>query len=83
MDNHNSTPRTRKYRYKLKRRILGIFNYRCCSCFITDDLQFAHKDKSYLGNGRGSCSRRIEQYSNLDKFILLCKECHFNYDKKM
>lgn len=73
----------RKFRNKLRRRVKGIFNFRCCSCFSTLDLEFAHKHKCYWGAGRGSTLRYRMIYNNLNDYILLCHKCHINYDKEV
>lgn len=69
-----------KFKSKLKRRVKGIFNFRCCSCFSNLDLEFAHKNPCLMGEGRGSTLRYRMIYNNLQDYILLCHECHLDYD---
>lgn len=72
--------RQRKFRDKLRRRVKGMFNFRCCSCFSTGDLEFAHKEQCFLGMGRGATYRYRLIYKYPDSFLLLCHNCHAAYD---
>ena len=72
--------RQNKYRSKLRRRILGTFNYRCCSCHTKDNLEFAHIEQSFLGNGRGLTVRLVMVYKYPWSFMLMCHKCHTAYD---
>jgi len=72
--------RQNKYRSKLRRRILGMFNYRCCSCHTTENLEFAHIEQSFLGMGRGLTVRLVMVYKYPWSFMLMCHKCHTAYD---
>lgn len=73
----------KQYVARLKTRALGIFGNRCASCFCTTDLQFAHRKKNgFCGNGRGSKERIKNILTHLDNYILLCINCHREFDKK-
>jgi len=72
--------RQNKYRSKLRRRILGWFAFRCCSCHFTEKLEFAHRSQSFWGNGRGKTSRLVDVYNYPELYILLCHKCHTAYD---
>lgn len=72
--------RQNKYRSKLRRRVLGMFNYHCCSCYSKDNLEFAHIEQSYLGMGRGLTVRLVMVYKYPWSFMLMCHKCHTAYD---
>lgn len=72
--------RQQKYRTRIRRRVRGYFNFRCCSCFSKEELEFAHKEPCMLGKGRGGTLRYRLIYNNLKDFLLLCHDCHINYD---
>ena len=74
--------RQNKYRAKLRRRILGMFNYSCCSCHSKDNLEFAHREQSFLGMGRGLTTRLVLVYKYPWSFMLMCHTCHTAYDLK-
>lgn len=72
--------RQQKYRNKLRRRVKGVFNFRCCCCFSTSDLEFAHKEQCFMGKGRGGTLRMRAIYNNPEQYLLLCHKCHKEYD---
>lgn len=77
-----STPRVRKYRNKLRRRAYAQYGYVCCVCGSKENREFAHREKSNLGMGRGFHNRINTAITNMNMFILLCHDCHTNYDNK-
>ena len=71
----------KQYVSRLRSRALGIFNNRCASCFCSDNLQFAHRKKNGVsGRGRGRIDRIRNVISNINDYILLCGECHREFD---
>lgn len=70
---------SKRRRIRYKRRARAILGFRCCVCF-SNDFQFAHRDKSYKGDGRGSIERYLEVLRNPNKIIGLCEVHHQEYD---
>lgn len=68
----------------LKRKLNELreeFLWCCCWCGSTDGLEFAHIENTGLnGQGRGRWKRYYDVKKNKDKFMLMCKECHKEFD---
>ena len=61
---------------------------RCHICGIYQRRgEFAHKnntvEQTVTGKGRGRNKRIISIKNNPDAYILLCHDCHVEYDKKI
>jgi len=69
---------------KLKRSELRVFFGSRCNnpfCQSLDNLEFAHLTETEIkGHGRGLHQRILDVNKNRDKYILLCKTCHMEFD---
>jgi len=62
-----------------------FFGGKCEHCSSTEDLQFAHKhghETGLSGSSRGSWYRFKDVAMHPLSYLLLCRTCHFAYDKK-
>ena len=62
-----------------------FFGEKCEKCGSTEDLQFAHRhghDTGLTGPSRGSWYRFKDVALHPVSYLLLCRRCHFAYDKK-
>ncbi|WP_316506140.1 hypothetical protein [Nitrosopumilus sp.] len=67
------------------RLLRKYFGDACEYCNSTVNLQFAHKhghDTGLSGSSRGSWYRLKDVSSHPMSFLLLCRRCHLNYDRK-
>ena len=73
----------RQNRAIIQRRIKLIkeFGGQCIHCTATEALEFAHTKPTELkGRGRGRKERVYDVIKHPDAYILLCHQCHKNYD---
>lgn len=88
----------KRYLKRKKEKLLKFFGNECQKCKAKEGdikklengkeeliaLQFAHKIGFRLqyGEGRGKKKRLLEVNRNPEKFLLLCRHCHLEYDKE-
>lgn len=72
----------RAYRESLKKRARQALSpFVCRRCGTDSDIEFAHKRPTRLsGEGRGAFHRYRDVIRHPDRYIPLCKECHYIYD---
>lgn len=71
----------KRYFLKIKTENLARYNNRCSLCGKTEDLEFAHLQATLLsGCGRGSRQRHLDIKRHPDRYTLLCKSCHTEFD---
>lgn len=71
----------KEYVRRKRNRLLHYFGRVCAKCRGKNSLEFAHKEDTGLnGAGRGGLSRVRDVEKNRDKYLLLCKKCHYEYD---
>ncbi len=69
------------YKRRLKEALLFMFGNECCFCQTTENLEFSHKTPDEMnGMGRGSYKRYIYIKNNPERFLLLCHDCHVEFD---
>lgn len=68
----------------VKRRwqqLIEEFGAACMHCGLQWDLQFAHKEPTHcVGRSRGKSRRLKDVLNNRDKYLLLCIDCHADFD---
>lgn len=77
--------RTKNHNGRLKAWLLDYFGNKCAHCPETDVavLEFAHQAWTKIhGKGRGKRHRLYDIKNNLDMYILLCHDCHYDYDAR-
>jgi len=76
-----------RYRQRLKNRALhalGGFWPVCRDCGADEGLQFAHVKPTELnGCSRGLTRRCLDVLRHIDCYVLLCDECHKEFDKRV
>lgn len=84
---NKTVPEKRQVRYwKAKAKLITFFGSRCNNPLCQTPwnykpLEFAHIIQCYGGRGRGSSARLKDQIDNWYNYLLLCHECHIEYDK--
>lgn len=82
-----ATPeQVRLYRQRLRRRAIAavccMLPTACFGCGDLNDLEFAHVRPTQLsGMSRGQYRRWLDVVRHPDRYILLCAECHREFDK--
>lgn len=71
----------REYKLKMKSRACALFSDKCSMCGSSEKLEFAHKEPTLSGCGRGSKERYREVLNFPERFVRLCRECHVEYDR--
>jgi len=75
-----SKGRARRLKMRAIKAVAGQYP-ECHHCGAVRCLQFAHVMPTKLkGQGRGSLHRYCDAIKNWSAYILLCRECHYNYD---
>ena len=68
----------------LKKKILELreeFNWCCVWCGDICDLEFAHLESTGVdGKGRGRWKRYYDVKNHKDSFMLMCWDCHRDFD---
>lgn len=68
----------------LKRKILELreeFNWCCAWCGSIDGLEFAHLEPTGVsGKGRGRPTRYYDVLRHKSSFMLMCFDCHHDFD---
>ena len=78
------TNRQNKWLKKKLTELREEFNWCCAWCGSADDLEFAHlKHTGVKGAGRGLWKRYYDIKNHKDSFMLMCKECHRDFDMLM
>jgi len=73
--------RSRRYKLRLRARVLSNRRKGCLACRSIHNLQFAHRRETGLnGKGRGSKDRLLDVIHYPRAYALLCSECHLHYD---
>ena len=76
------TNRKNKWIKERRKRLIEEFGGKCEECPATSKLEFAHKEPTELsGWGRGRKERVYDVIKNPEKYRLLCKGCHKEYDQ--
>lgn len=77
----SNSENAKRYKIRLRNRIINILGARCCHCHGTRKLELAHRQPdNFNGAGRGSYKRYIYARNNIKNFMLLCNRCHKEYD---
>ena len=73
--------RVKQYKNSLRDALKFMFGNECCFCGATDELEMAHKKEDDMnGMGRGSYKRYIHIKNHPQRFLLLCHDCHTEFD---
>ena len=76
------TNRQNRWTKERREKLIEEYGGKCEECPTTENLEFAHKEDTELsGRGRGRKERVYDVIRNPDKYMLLCKDCHENYDQ--
>lgn len=72
----------KRYNHRLRDALLFAYGNECLCCSETENLEFAHKQPDdFCGRGRGSLHRHLYIKNHPEKFVLMCKGCHSEYDR--
>jgi len=76
------TNRQNRWIVERRKKLVEEFGGKCEECGVTSGLEFAHREETELdGWGRGRKERVYDVMKNPDKYRLLCKDCHKEYDQ--
>lgn len=76
--------RQRKWSIRKKKELIIFYGAKCNNpaCQTTSNLQFAHiKPTGLNGMGRGYTERVLDIMDNIECYMLLCIECHKEFDR--
>lgn len=70
-----------KWIKEARKRLIILWGLKCFVCGTSEKLEFAHiNDTELRGMGRGRKERYYDVIKNPDSYVLLCKNCHKDFD---